>query len=592
MDIDNFLEEICSNYLTEHNINLTFKDLNVNDINVDNFKEYLYVIVQTIQKSVFFDKGIVVSIFNSVPIFFDEKFFELTSRILAFFEKNDDVIYGFLHEFLVLYFLSIKKEVYKNNEKYTITQTAFNKYFLGINIFVDFKDIILHYYENLLLSGNYNIDFYSYEFIHRFFTIFNLFRFDDKQLDLIFVIMNKKKFLPLIYNLLPDTLNQNKGIVNFYNDYLKDSIDIISDEKLTLIIKFYLKGSLDDTVLKSHINSLIMQINNIREKATSENIINIISEIEELNKNLNTLNKYIKEEEYKSKVKECLLDLLFIKRELLDDKKTVNKNLKSIGHKINIDTRHIENVRNEIKNNPFNVFSLLKIDFNKSLETAIKTKSHNALSFLVSTMHINSENRVYELDYEYEKIFKDYYEIIGKGIEKELSEKKELLNYFNENYYDTLIKYINLTIGASENFILSIINFDEYYKDLKGSIDKIIGSDFSIDKLYKNLYAFISKMILYIEQSLTKLYNHINDTNKVRINEPSFLSDLFFKCNDEKIKNIIFHLYFNLYLREGYNIRNNVFHGNLIFSENKHTVLRVSSCLVALSFIEEYYYGE
>jgi len=592
MDIDIILEEICNKYLSEHDLKLTYNDLNAADINANNCNDYLYLIVQSIQKSVFFDKGIVVTIFNSVPIFLDEKFFEITSKLLKFINKNDDVIFGFLHEFLVLYFLSLKNTVYKNNERCSITKTTFDKYIYRRDIFINFREIILNYYRILLLSEKYTVDFYNYEFIHRFFIIFKNLNFDERDIDLIIVILNKNKFIPLIYNLLPVTIKGNRKITNIFNQFLKDSINITSDEKSALIMKLYQRGSLDDEILKSSINSMIIKINNIRKKAKDENIIIIVSEIEELNKSLNSLNQFIKEEAYLSKIKECLLDLLFIKRELLEDEENINKNMHRIEHKMNIDSSYIESIRHEIRNNPFNIFSLLKIDFSKSLENAIKTKSNNALSFLVSTIHINSENKVYEINNEYEKIFKDYYEIIGKGLENELSDKKELLNYFNENYYDTLIKYINLTRGASENFILSIINFDEYFKDLKSTIDKIIESDFENDVLYENYYAFISKIIIHIEQSLTNLYNQIKDTIKIRINEPSFLSELFFNCKDLKIKNLIFYLYFNLYLKEGYNLRDNIFHGNLVFNDNKHNVLRITSCLVSLSFIEEYYYGK
>jgi len=45
-----------------------------------------------------------------------------------------------------------------------------------------------------------------------------------------------------------------------------------------------------------------------------------------------------------------------------------------------------------------------------------------------------------------------------------------------------------------------------------------------------------------------------------------------------------------LYFKKGFQIRNNIFHGNVIFNDTRQIVLRVTSCLVALSFIEAYYY--
>jgi len=179
MDFDLMLRKICKDYIETNKIDLKWECVNPLDINQDNYKQYLYYFVEKVLYMVYFEKGIVVHVFNSAPIYFKEKTFSLIERLLRYSCKSDDIIYGFLYEFILLYYLSLQEDIYKNDAKnWNETCYFFNQY-LPTSNFMSYKERVLNYYEMVLLNSKFEPEYYNEEFIYRFFRIYNCFKFNE-----------------------------------------------------------------------------------------------------------------------------------------------------------------------------------------------------------------------------------------------------------------------------------------------------------------------------------------------------------------------------------------------------------------------------
>lgn len=583
MFTERLIKDISEKYITSHNVKLSLEELNPNDISNENFEDYLHFIVYNILNYIFFNKGIVVTIINSEPVFLKEEILKSISKLIKS-NTNRDITSGFLHEFIALYYLSFESDLYKSNQHYPLAKKLLEDEFENKDIYHNFKNIILDYYHELFTNINFKIDS---QFIYRFFKIYCHFKLKEEKLDLIFAIIEKQKYLRLIYELLPKNLKTNSDIIEFYNVHFKNTSDEINEDKTKLLATFYSRKQLDKNVLASYINSIIRNINDIYQNYEISPIIQLIYDIDELIKNLNKLNSLKFEADdlkIKEKIKECIRYLLYLKRKLLEDDHRLKREMKSLSFKGEIESEIIDAIEKEIHENPFNIYKHLYIDFHEAMKNAIIACSKHPILFHINQVTIDSEKRIYFFD-NYDSEFSDYFENIGRQIEEDLIKNKEIKNHTNSCFYNLLIKHLNsFSKRANEAFLLSIINFDVFYDNLK----KMLGDEL-FDDIYRNRFIFIAELVFQIEYELLEIYNTVTSSNKTTMDR-KYLWALFENCEDKKIKNNILYLYYNLYLKDGFNIRNNLFHGNIIFDDSKPYVLRVASCFVALTRIMRYYH--
>lgn len=579
-----FLEENLSlGYSNEKFDYDFFKDCNNEKYN-EEYKKFLGM-----YNSVFYSKNRLVTIFNSYEIRVKKKDLIYLIELYIYSSSNNlkeqQII---LEDFLVTYNNSINSKEYKENYKqHDDAIKDFNevleKFDLRKEFFTSFRNDIYEFYKNLIKYGIKNDIFIDSEIINKIFNnlSFNL-NYCNEMIEIF--IQNKKNLCNIIY-----FDKKIKKHLEYYVNYIIDSLNVYGGYNYAKEVLFELdKAScLNDIIIKKVLNSYIKLVNDLCEKTKFKNynFISGISEIENLRKELlyilNVLSSLSKE--HKSKIKNCLLQLLRLKRYLISDENYVNSDMHESSFEQKIPSSEIDKFRKSLLNNKFALYNASKIRFTNDIATALESYSNHPLLSLVSNYKIDSSRQVYFLNIEDRNKksndnFKKYFDEKGRIYTEN---HPKLVNKIYKDYYEELLKYVSKTFGLQQHLLLSTIGLDNFNKIIDELKD-------SVGYKFNNKYAMVVSNILSIEVNVAKILSK----HDIEYTEDGFenLNNLFklYEKEDDTIIDGLMYLNYTLYEKSGFNLRNSAMHGTLI-NENLDIPLIASfSGLIFISWLLTY----
>lgn len=534
--------------------------------------------------SFFTHNGLLLTSMNSCCYVLPEAMIQYINQLYLKSLKIENIGYRFyISEYLFNYYNAIKSEKYKNSvSDFEDAYINFKKHF-NDKLFQKNGDIFkasICLYKNIVKYAIKNNIVISPELTHRIFTKFNFaYRNNAEYMYIFNKCIKQNKFL----NILIEYDYSVKKHKKLYNDYILNNINtsFTGEYSINILKKLYTLQLLSVLTLKKFINEYIRFINSISDKSNekNENIITMISEIDNLLKNLSEMKKisYLKKHSiYKNKINECIIRLLYYKRLILKDEEFTKRSLHEQSFEFEIPKTE-SSIKELIDNHIFNLYNYLKKDFDFDLETSIKIYSEHPLVHMISHFTIDNKNEIYIKPADSrDNFFKRYYDNEGRKFERK--NKKKLLNFLSKDYYEVMMQYIS----QAHNMVIDIIllqfnnNFDNIIKKYREAFKYE-------DEIYNNSYIVMSKEIVSIERFIydTCKDKNLKPTDTVTLN----LEKLFrYYKKNKNYRNGFMLINFILYDNSGLRLRNRLMHGELTNNNNIREHISIISCALFIQY--------
>lgn len=515
---------------------------------------------------VFYSDNRLVTVINSNEIQFKPEVINHLFKLYTYAKNNNlNKEKMILLEFLYTYFNTLNSKTYKKN--YANYKEAKQDFIKQLNNFqVNTKNFLecaqknnYKLYKSLIQFGIKKNIYLDSELINR---IFHNLKSQKKEYNELIDILVKSK-ISLYDIILYD--NHKKEHKKIYMEYILESISNFRGYNYAkeMIFELDKEKCLVEHDLKKIINKYIDNVNELcnKYKDKKERFLGSISEIEMLRKELLYILQRITalSDEQKNKLKECLIQLLRLKRYLLSDEEYVNAEMHKQEFELKIPNEKIEKYKQELLNNKYLLYNASRINFSLSMENALESYAKFPLQSLVTRFSIDTSSQVYILTNEKNisetNNFKKYYDKIGK----EYTESHpKLQNKLQNNYYEELLNYLSKTFIIQQAFVMNILGYDNFKKiiyDLNSEISPDLDNDYAI--VVNNILA----MELHIQELLKR--------NNLNIEQDNFtnLNNLFDCYDNDYQKNGLMYLNYILYDKNGLNLRNKMLHGSLINSD-------------------------
>lgn len=581
------MRKLFREFLGENLIHNTLKEeYNYNFSNKDSKENFLleYRKFLGMCDSFFYNEERLVSIFNSNEVRLNKKIIEHLLKLYAFAKENDmDNEKIILIEFLYTYYTSINSSSYKNNyEAFRESRKELKKvitdHSLQMEFFTKVIDEIYDFYKQLINYGIKNDIYIDSEIINRIFN--NLSTKESYYNELINIFVDEKKNL---HNIIKFDQEKNKHI-KVYVEYIHDSLDTFGGYNYAKEMFFELDRDcvLTDDICKEIINKYVNITNGLCNKLKDKqySFIRGISEIDGLKKELNYILRNIKSlsEIQKNKVRECLVQLLRLKRYVISDDDYVKSEMHHLVNEQTIENKKIDKCREVMIKNEFAIYANSKMDFTNVTETALEFYSEYPIQSLVSYFQIDSKKQIYSNGVEKRRkaendYFKKYFDEKGDEYTRQ---HPNLNNKLFKNYYEEVLRYLSKTFIMQQELILLILGEQEFRKIIN-KLKKNMGYE------YNNDYAIVVSNVLAIEQNISQIIEEMGLQNsKQGFENINILFDKF--KDDEESLNGLMYLNYVLYEKSGMNLRNNIMHGNLINTDLSIPLLVSFSGLIFVSW--------
>lgn len=533
---------------------------------------YNYFFYSSTEKAIF-------TFINSYPCFIEEKQIDFLMKLIDVARINKKEDYEeLIYEFLLSYYNSLDK--YRKIEGIIAKDINIYKRILIKKIDIDkITEKVINFYNKIIkYAVTKKIKISILEKERMSFNIKKKIRNNKNAENIINQFIEDKVGLN---SLIDYDYVKEKHIKNYQKYCLEEELYGYTNDAVLKVFKIITKSKLcDESFIKTFINRIIEKTNYTIEMIGNydENYIQTISSIEELIKDLNmiksnnSINKL-----YREKIVECIQKLLYAKRCYIKSRK-YKENMSSIKTELKIPKKEIDKIKKDVSINFSKLYNYTRIDFTKELEHAINSYSEHALLYHVKRINIY-ENEVYRVEskYKIKMIYKEYFDSIGKKYIN--NNYKKLLNILGKDYYETMLSYLKNNYSIQINLLASILM--DSIADIKNNINSArLYKKICIDNLYEEMMA----QIIGIESNIFKL----SKDKKIRSkNIESMLEKLFelYKNND-LYRNGIMYIYYILYCKDGFELRNKVAHGELLYKKN-YTVelLMIYSCMIIINYI-------
>ena len=580
-------KQIYDNFIKLYTINGKNEKYNFNfDINNDEeFENEFQKFICTYNYYFFSsnENGIYTFI-NSHPCFMNENQLNFLNKLIDGANKRGKSVYGkMILEFLLIYYNSL--DSYSHNNR--ISKDEVNKYkiillkTISINDFnSNIIDKVISFYENII---NYvQLKKIKINISEKERILFNIQKYINR---------NKRAV-----RILDEFISEREGLIflfkydkrvcqhlDIYKEFCMDTalVGYENDAVIEVFTSVLNKGLFDDSFIKDFINRIIIKTNSIITviNSSEEEYLQIISNIEQTIKNLNNLiNNDKLDIKYKEKIKECILKVLHIKRNYIK-KKEYTTNFSKHQYEFTIPKGELDKIKEDIILSFAKLYNHTRIDFTKELEFAIKSYSENAILYHVTTINIY-DNDVYKIesDYKFNNKYKVYYDKIGK--EYVIKNQSKLLNILDKNYFEVMLNYIKTTYMMQIGIIKELLN----EQDMRKMKDDIYNSRIYKGHKIENLYIEMMTQIVGIEANIFKLAEQNGIKNN---NTENMLEDLFDLFKDNSIyRNGFMYIYYILYCKRGFELRNKVAHGEILWKDDyKEELLMIYSCMIIINYI-------
>lgn len=538
-------------------------DYNFNSKSTKEEFKHEYEKFLNLYRLVFYYGNRLVTIINSCEIRLkSEVIYHLLCLCLYAQKNNLNKENMILIEFLYTYFNTIHTKDYKKNcLDYKETENDFEnqleKFQIKTKDFLEYAtENSYQMYKKLIQFGIDKNMYIDNEIINRIFN--NLKKEEKLYNELIDILVKNKKNLYYV-SLYDNNKTEHKTV---YIDYILNSFSKFGGYNHIKEMTFELDKAkcLGENDLKKIINKYIDKVNELCNKLKDKkhSFLNSISEIEDFRKELVYVLQHIKKlsKKQKEKIKECLVQLLRLKRYLLSDEKYVNAEMQSHKFEIKISNNQEKKYKDALLNNKYSLYNASKVDFSLSMENALESYAKYPLQSIVTNFSFDTNRQVYMLTNEGitsdTNNFKKYYDEIGQ---KYTDAHPKLQNKLKNNYYEELLKYLSKTFPLQQSLLMNILGYDNFKKiiyDLNLEISPDLNND----------YAIVVNNILTIEIHIQELLKR----NKLKVESDDFtnLNNLFNFYDDDYRKNGIMYLNYILYDDRGLDLRNKMFHGSLI----------------------------
>ena len=532
----------------------------------------------------FYYKNRLVTVINSYEIQLDKKVIEHLCELYKFAKEND--MYNekvILIDFLYTYYKSIiSKEYRENNSNFKKVHNDFIKTIEEKNLKKDFFTKLIHelyvFYKELIQYGINNEIYIDSEIINRIFN--NLNGQNEYYNEIINIFINNKKNL---YNII-EFDNEKEEHIDVYVEYMENYLDEFGGynyvkEMLNILdCSNVLTLEICRKIINKYIGITNEKCKRIKEK--NDSFIKELSEIDSLKQELNYILRNINSLDniQRDKIRECIVQLLRLKRYIVSDHDHVKNEMHEFSNEILIDKMEVEKCKHAIVENKYKLYASSKVDFDKEIGVALESYAEHAITSIVSNFQIDSSRQIYSLNIEKKEKreddnFKKYFD--EKGKEYTLNHPK-LMNKLNKDYYEELLRYLSKTFCMHQDLIILILG-DEF----KNTIEKL---KIDLGYEYDNEYAIGVNNILAIEQNII----NVLEEKGLPISEDGFeninnLVEIY--KDDSTALNGLMYLNYILYEKSGMNLRNDMMHGNLIHQELSKELLVTFAGLIFVSWL-------
>ena len=571
-------ENITDEYLNEQ-FNYEFNDNCDKEVFINEYKKFL-----GIYNNFFYFKDRFVTVINSYEIRLNIKDLEQLIKLYLYSKENklENERYVLL-DFLYTYSNTINSTTYKNNYiKYKESKKDFEDVLNKFGIKRDFYNqsivILYQFYKHLIQYAMENDIFVDGELINRVFN--NLRPNKEYCNELIDIFINNNKNICNIVNFD----NEKNKHLDTYLKYIIDSLNTFGGYNYAKEILFELDKSncLENQFTTIVINKYVYVVNKLCNKLKEKkySFIHGISEIENLKNELNFILRNIQSlnEIEKNKIKECLKQVLFLKRLLISDDEYVNREMHETTFQEEIKKEEIEKYKKQILDNELLIYAASKINFIKEIEKALEIYAKYPLQSIVSSYNIDSIKGVYSVGIESSRKknnFKKFFDKIGK--EYTTQKHNKLMNILSKDYYEELLRYLSKTFMMQQYLIISIIGKEDF-RIIIERLKENVNYD------YYNDYAIVVNNILAIEYNIvTFMKKHNIEDKKDGYENINNLVNYFKEDND--VINGLMYLNYILYEKSGLNLRNNAVHGTLINNKLDISLMVTFSGLIFVSWL-------
>ena len=575
-----FLEENITSQFIREDFDYNFNNTTSREEFDKEFQKFLGIYNQF-----FYSEDRFLTVFNSYEIRLKiddlRHMFKLLEYTISNNLNNEKIV---LIEFLHTYYFGINSRNYKAKyAKHKETKEEFMNTLIEFNLqkdfFTVFFDILYKFYKTLIKLGIKQNIFIDSEIIHRIFN--NLASKEDYYNELIEIFINSKNNLPNIIKFDKNKENHKET----YLEYIKNSIDEFGGYNYTkeMLLELDKKKCLSNDEIKEVINCYIKVVNSICNDLVKkpEGFIRGIGKIDMIKNELNYILRNIEmlSAIQRSKIRECLIQILSLKRFLLSDDNYVNAEMHKSIHEQKIDTKEVDKIRNNIKENEFALYSVSKVDFFKQMESALELYSEYPLQSIVTRFQFDTQKQVYTVSIEDTKKYEqDNFKKVFDNIGKVYTENHlDMRNILEKDYYEELLKYLSKTFLMQQQLLLLMLGEEEFFNTIN-KLKKQIGYN------YENLYAMIANNIMAIEVNVIKFMKSKNIQNY----EDGFLNiNALFEIykDDKQVANGLMYLNYVLYEKSGLNLRNDIAHGTLINTKLEIQLLVSFAGLIFISWL-------
>lgn len=489
-----YFADILSNENDDNDFNVKIEEMSREEFDVE-FNTFA-----RIYSHFFYNKNRLMYFINNYEINLDKKYVEHILKLYNYSKEHEMNKHTYLlADFIFTYYNTVHRPEYikimGNSNAIKELVTIFKTYDNDETFISDIKGICFEFYNDIINYAIKNDIFVSARTVDKIVNNYSEEKYKNSLFDLILTSKTD------IYNLCEHDYDL-KGHKEIYECYLRDNIpNFYGFNNVNKIIKrldSYDCISIDFS--KEIINLCIKTTNTLGNHIVckDENCINLVSAINDLKQLLLTINgcKSILKD-YKEKIKECLYCIMALKRKLLCDTEYVDKEMMTHEFNFTIPKEYVEMFEKEIKSNHFNLYNLLKIDFDKCMENTIQNFSSSPLLSLATRMRIDSDSKMYYLNEE-EKVntdsnFKKYYDKIGNDYTT--NNFKDLQNQISENYYEKMLIYLQTYYFYNDMGIKTMLlkyEFTEIVRTMKEFMRYT----------YDNEYAMIVNNIVAIESTI------------------------------------------------------------------------------------------
>lgn len=532
----------------------------------------------------FIHKEILLTAINSYCYELNEDYLKYINELYQKSKEISNKIYAqFISEYLFTYYKTLRSNEYGNNIPNIETAKANFKNIFHDRLFQRNGEIFQHcvlFYRKVLKYGVDNKITLLPDVIERILPKFYLRHKDTSDYKYLFnKCLSQMRYLDYLIDYDYDIREH----LDSYSKYIFENINFSygGERAIDIIKKLSDKALLEKETLKAFLNGYVDIVNNVCENAKNKNgdVITNIANIESLLKNLSdikNINYNSFPSSYKQKVSDCIIQVLFYKRQMLKDENYTKESMKEFGFEFTIPKQE-KSIIDYLKENIYYLYPFSKISFDDMLEEAIKSYAEHPLFHMISTYTIDNANSLYiSYNDNADGDLKSYYDSNGREYINKNHDK--LLNCLDKDYYEVMLRHVNTSYNMSVDIVL--MQLGDYYDELLKKFRENFGYS---DAIFDNMYLLLCNSIIKIESYLLEIAtkkglkpNNISD-NIVQ------LFNMYIK-NDE-YRNGIMYINYILYDNLGLRLRNRLMHGEYTNHKNYfREFIVIAACLTFASY--------